>query len=54
MILDTADLAAIYFGGVHPTLLAEAGRIAERTDGAIRRLGAMFASERMPWCVSMF
>lgn len=54
VVLDTADLAAIYFGGVHPALLAEAGRIDERTDGAIRRLGAMFASERMPWCVSMF
>jgi predicted acetyltransferase len=54
VVLDTADLAAVYFGGVHPRLLADAGRIEERTDGAVRRLGAMFASERDPWCVSMF
>jgi len=54
VVLDTADLASVYFGGVRPVLLADAGRIEERTEGAVRRLGAMLGSEQTPWCVSMF
>jgi predicted acetyltransferase len=54
VVLDTADLASVYFGGVRPVLLAGAGRIEERTAGAVRRLGAMLDSERTPWCASMF
>ena len=52
--LDTTDLAAIYLGGTTPSLLAATGRLEERTESVIGRLGAMFASERAPWCVSMF
>ncbi len=54
LVMDTADLAAIYFGGTAATLLVAAGRIEERTPTAVRRLGALFAAERVPWCVSMF
>ena len=54
LVLDTTDLAAIYLGGVRPVDLAQAGRIEERTPGALRRATAMFAAERTPWCVSMF
>lgn len=54
LVLDTADLAAVYLGGTRPALLAESGRIEECTEGAVRRLGAMFISEQTPWCVSMF
>ena len=54
VVLDTIDLAAIYLGGNTATLLAAAGRIEERTDDAARRLGTLFVSERVPWCVSMF
>ena len=54
LVLDTTDLAAIYLGGIRPTELAAAGRIEERTPGALRRAAAMFAAERTPWCVSMF
>jgi predicted acetyltransferase len=54
LVLDTADLAAIYLGGIRPTELAAAGRIDERTPGALRRADVLFASDRTPWCVSMF
>ena len=54
LVLDTTDLAAIYLGGVRPVDLGVAGRIEERTPGALRRATAMFAAERTPWCVSMF
>ena len=54
VVLDTSDLAAIYLGGTSPSLLAATGRLEERADGAIGRLAALFASERAPWCVSMF
>ncbi len=54
VVLDTADLAAIYLGGTEPALLAAAGRIEQRTEGALRRLGVLFRSEQTPWCVTMF
>jgi predicted acetyltransferase len=54
LVLDTADLAAIYLGGIRPSELAEAGRITERTPGALRRANALFTADRTPWCVSMF
>ena len=54
LVLDTADLAAIYLGGIRPTELAAAGRIDERTPGALRRADALFAADRTAWCVSMF
>ncbi len=52
--LDTTDLAAIYLAGTPPAVLAASGRIEEHTAGAIGRLGALFAAEHAPWCVSMF
>jgi predicted acetyltransferase len=54
LILDTADLAAVYLGGVSPNVLAAAGRIEEGTPGALRRADALFAADRTPWCVMMF
>jgi predicted acetyltransferase len=54
LILDTAELAALYLGGVRATDLAQAGRISERTLGALQRADALFAADRSPWCVSMF
>jgi predicted acetyltransferase len=54
LVLDTTDLAAIYLGGLRPVDLGVAGRIEERTSGALRRATALFAAERTPWCVSMF
>ncbi len=54
LVLDTTDLAAVYLGDVRPSELAVAGRVEERTPGALRRADALFAADRRPWCVSMF
>lgn len=52
--LTTADLAAVYLGGVRFTALREAGRIIENDPGAVRRADAMFAWDPAPWCPDMF
>jgi predicted acetyltransferase len=54
LVLDTADLAALYLGGVRASDLAQAGRVSERSPGALQRADAFFAADRSPWCVSMF
>jgi predicted acetyltransferase len=54
IVVDTADLAAAYLGAFRFSDLARAGRAEERTPGALRRADAMFASERAPWCATMF
>jgi predicted acetyltransferase len=54
LVLDTTDLAAAYLGGIRWADLAGAGRVEERTPGAVRRADALFAAERTPWCVAMF
>jgi predicted acetyltransferase len=54
LTLDTTDLAAMYLGGVRPTELGRAGRIEERTPGALARANALFAAQRTPWCMTMF
>jgi predicted acetyltransferase len=52
--LETADLATIYLGGVRLPELAAAGRVSERTPGALLRADAVFHTERAPWCSMMF
>jgi predicted acetyltransferase len=52
--LDASDLAATYLGAVSFHALARAGRVTERTDGALRRADAMFATEVAPWCPHVF
>jgi predicted acetyltransferase len=54
LVLDTSDLAAIYLGGVRVAVLAESGRVTERTPGAIRRADRLFVADRTPCCVTMF
>lgn len=54
LALAAADLAAVYMGGARPSTLARAGRVEERTAGALARSDAMFASEPMPWCPEDF
>lgn len=50
--LDVADLAAVYLGGATFATLARAGRVRERSAGAIARADALFASRPAPWTVS--
>ena len=54
LLLDVADLAAAYLGAFRVSDLARAGRVEERTPDALRRADALFASDRTPWCATMF
>lgn len=49
LALDVAALGAAYLGGVAPARLADAGRIAELTPGALARLDAALHTQRAPW-----
>ncbi|HKA04452.1 MAG TPA: GNAT family N-acetyltransferase [Acidimicrobiales bacterium] len=48
LALDIADLGSLYLGGVDASTLARAGRIEERTVGAIQRADRFFASDPPP------
>jgi len=52
--LDVIDLGAIFLGGTRPSTLAAAGRIRERTAGAVSRATAAFATDREPSCLESF
>jgi predicted acetyltransferase len=54
LVLDVADLAALYLGGNRFRALLEAGRVEELRPSAIARADAMFATDRAPWCPSHF
>jgi predicted acetyltransferase len=54
LALDTADLASAYLGGVDVHVLAAAGRIEERTKGAVARAAAMFRTRLPPYCPEVF
>jgi predicted acetyltransferase len=48
LALGVADLGSLYLGGVAATTLGRAGRINERTPGALRRADLFFASDPPP------
>lgn len=52
--LDVIDLGAIFLGGTRPSTLAAAGRIRERTAGAVSKATAAFATDREPSCLESF
>jgi predicted acetyltransferase len=54
LVLDIGDLAAAYLGTFRPSDLARAGRIDATSAGTLRRADAMLASDRTPWCCTMF
>jgi predicted acetyltransferase len=54
LVLGAGELASMYLGAVSAGALARAGRIEERTAGALRTADAMFASELAPWCPYLF
>ncbi len=54
LVADITDLGAAYLGAFRFSDLARAGRVEERTPGALRRADATFASDRAPWCATMF
>ena len=52
--LDITDLGAVYLGGFTFRELANAGRGAECTPGAIERADLLFATDRKPWSPHVF
>jgi predicted acetyltransferase len=46
--MDVADLGSLYLGGVAASSLGRAGRIEERTPGALRRATAFFLTDPPP------
>jgi predicted acetyltransferase len=52
--LDVGELGAVYLGQTRPSALAAAGRIVERTPGALARADALFAWPVAPNCVTRF
>ena len=54
LVLRRADLGALYLGGVSASTLARAGRVEERTSGAVARADRFFAAHPTPWCSTHF
>ena len=54
LTLDAADLGAIYLGGVRPSTLARAGRVAEGTPRGLARADALFGCWPAPYCATTF
>ena len=52
--LDIRELGALYLGGVSPATLRQAGLVAEHTPGALARMAAAFAGDRLPYCNDYF
>jgi predicted acetyltransferase len=54
LVLDVADLGALYLGGVSATALVAAGRIVARTPEVAARADRFFAADRLPFCLTHF
>ena len=54
LTMTIADLSAAYLGAVGFSTLAQAGRVHEHTEGALRRADAMFSTDLKPWCLVQF
>jgi predicted acetyltransferase len=54
LALDVAELGAVFLGGTRLSALHRAGRVEERTPGAVVRTDAAFVWDPAPWCSFMF
>jgi predicted acetyltransferase len=52
--MDGPALSAIFLGGVRPSTLATAGRVAASSTAALALADRMFAAEREPFCLTQF
>ncbi|MGK4007771.1 GNAT family N-acetyltransferase [Sorangium sp. So ce1036] len=52
--LDVAALGSAYLGGFSFRDLADAGQVAELTEGAVDRADTLFRAARAPWCPEIF
>jgi predicted acetyltransferase len=54
LALSVAELGSIWMGGVVPSNLARAGRVREKSPGALARADRLFATSPAPYCRTMF
>ena len=54
LALDVQALGSAYLGAFGFTQLAQAGRVVELRQGALRRADALFRGDRAPWCPEIF
>ena len=54
LALSATELGAVYLGGTPLALLAAAGRVDERTAGAVAAATRAFKGLREPWCAAPF
>ncbi|MGZ4154202.1 MAG: GNAT family N-acetyltransferase [Actinomycetota bacterium] len=54
LVLGVVELGAAFLGGTRLSTLHRAGRVEERTPGAVDRADAAFAWDPAPWCSFMF
>ncbi|GAB3875434.1 hypothetical protein GCM10029964_019600 [Kibdelosporangium lantanae] len=54
VLIDVADLGAIFLGGTRLTELAAAGLVTELTPGSVVRTSRAFAGDRQPHCPEIF
>jgi predicted acetyltransferase len=54
LVCDVSTLSAVWLGGVRWSELARAGLVEERSDGALARADAMFASTPLPFAYTWF
>jgi predicted acetyltransferase len=54
VVVQAADLAAVYLGGTRFRTLHRAGRVHEVSPGALARADAMFTWDPAPWCPHVF
>jgi predicted acetyltransferase len=54
LVLGVDALGAAYLGGARLSTMAAAGRVAERTPGALERADLLFSSNPPPWSTTSF
>jgi predicted acetyltransferase len=52
--MDVRELGALYLGGTSPATLHRAGLVFEQSPGAVARIAAAFAWDRLPYCNDYF
>ncbi|KUM92686.1 hypothetical protein AQI88_30355 [Streptomyces cellostaticus] len=54
LVLDVAELAALWLGDGSASRLAALGRVREEREGAVRTADALLRGARRPWCPDIF
>ena len=54
LALGAAELGAVYLGGTSLSVLADAGRVRELTEGAVNATSRALLEARAPWCPLFF